>query len=48
MKTVDFSNVLESLKVLLFGMIGIFTTMGIIMLSLVVMNSFSRNKKDDD
>ena len=43
----DFTNVFESLKVLLFGMIGIFTTMGVIMLSLVVMNAL-RSKEPED
>ena len=39
--------VIESLKVLLFGMIGIFVTMGVIMLALVILNACSREKKDE-
>ena len=38
--------VIESLKVLLFGMIGIFVTMGIIILALVILSAFSKGKKD--
>lgn len=39
--------IIESLKVFLFGMIGIFIVMGIIIVSLVILNRFSKdnNKK---
>ena len=39
--------VIESLKVLLFGMIGIFVTMGVIMFALVILNKFSKEKQKD-
>ena len=39
--------IIESLKVLLFGMIGIFVTMGIIMLALVVLNILNKEKKEE-
>jgi len=40
--------IIESLKAMLFGMIGIFVTMGIIMTSLIVLNSVSKEKKEED
>ena len=40
--------IIESLKAMLFGMIGIFITMGIIMTSLIVLNSVSKEKKEED
>jgi len=39
--------ILESLRVLLFGMIGIFVVMGIIMCTLYLLNHFSK-KADKD
>ena len=39
--------VVESLKVLLFGMIGIFMTMGVITVALVILNKISKEKKED-
>ena len=41
-----FIMVIESLKVLVFGMIGIFVTMGVIILALVILNVSSKEKKD--
>jgi len=38
----DFSMIFESLKVLLFGMAGVFVVMLLIMVSLVVLHRFSR------
>ena len=38
----DFSMIFESLKVLLFGMAGVFVVMLLIMVSLVVLHHFSR------
>ena len=35
--------ILEALKVLLFGMLGIFFVMGTILLSVKIMSSFGRN-----
>jgi len=40
--------IIESLWVLLLGMIGIFIVMGIIGLALSIMNSISRRPKKDD
>jgi len=37
--------ILESLSVLLFGMIGIFVVMGIIMGVLYILNGFSKKEK---
>lgn len=39
--------IIESLWVLLFGMAGIFFVMGVIILSLVVLNRFSRKNKEE-
>jgi len=38
--------VIESLKVLLFGMIGVFVTMGIIMGALFILNMACKEKED--
>ena len=40
--------IIESLWVLLFGMIGIFVVMGVIMLSLTILNKFSKPESDDN
>jgi len=40
--------IIESLKAMLFGMAGIFVTMGIIMTSLIVLNAVSKEKPEDD
>ena len=39
--------IIESLKALLFGMIGIFVTMGVITAVLFILNIFSKEKKDE-
>jgi len=37
--------IVESLRVLLFGMIGVFFVMGVIMFALFLLNKFSKNKE---
>jgi len=39
--------IIESLKVMLFGMIGIFITMGIIMVALIILNAVSKYKEEE-
>lgn len=43
----NFADVFESLRVLLFGMIGIFVTMGVIAFTLVILNNFSKDKNKE-
>ena len=38
----------DSLRVLLFGMAGIFIVMGILVLTLVLMNHFGRERRGED
>jgi len=40
--------IIESLKVMLFGMIGIFITMGVIMVALIILNSVSKYKEEEE
>ena len=40
--------IMESLRVLLFGMAGIFIVMGVIVLSLIVLNRFGRKQRKDE
>ena len=43
----DAGMIVESLKIFLLGMIGVFIVMGVIMLSLVILNRFSKDGKKD-
>jgi len=40
--------IIESLKIMLFGMIGIFFTMGIIMIALIILNHVSKYKEEEE
>ena len=40
--------VIESLKVMLFGMAGIFFVMGLVIACVFVLNLFAKNEKSDD
>jgi len=40
--------IIESLRIMLFGMIGIFVVMGIIMLALYVLKRFSKETEAED
>ena len=40
--------IVESLKAMLFGMVGIFVTMGIIMTSLIILNAVSKEKEEEE
>jgi len=39
--------ILDSLKVMAFGMLGIFFVMGLIILSTVILNAFGKNKVEE-
>jgi len=40
----DYTMIIDSLKVLLFGMAGVFVVMLIIMFSLIILHRFSKDK----
>ena len=40
--------ILEALKVLVFGMLGIFFVMGMILITVIVLGFFGKNAKDED
>ena len=42
------ADVIKSLTTLLFGMMGIFATMGVIIISLVLLGKFSKGKDDGE
>jgi len=44
----DFTNVFESLRVLVLGMAGIFVVMMIISLSVSILNRFSKAEKEEE